>query len=102
MSIFEGGRDGGEAHGVCRRHRISDTAFYSRRSKYGWSEVSEMRPQLEKVNRLKAIVADRARNIGQRCAGKKFSALFIETRRPAGGALKRLNSPGRRARFSAI
>ena len=48
---------------LCRRHGISDAAFYTWRKKYGGLEVSEMRRlrQLEDENRrLKAIVADQA------------------------------------------
>jgi putative transposase len=45
----------------CRPHGISDTTFYTWRSKYGGLEISEMRRlrQLEEENRrLKSIVAD--------------------------------------------
>jgi putative transposase len=51
---------------LCRRHGISDATFYTRRSKYGGLEISEMRRlrELEEENRrLKSIVADQALDI---------------------------------------
>ena len=51
---------------TCRRHGISDAAFYKWRRKYGGMEVPDMRRlrQLEEENRrLKSIVADQTVDI---------------------------------------
>ena len=51
---------------VCRRHGISPAAFYSRKSKFGGLEVSDVAKikALEDENsRLKRIVADQVLNI---------------------------------------
>ncbi|KFG92541.1 transposase [Burkholderia paludis] len=51
---------------LCRKHGISDGAFYNWRSRYGGMDVSETRRlrQLEEENqRLKRLVADQALDI---------------------------------------
>jgi putative transposase len=61
ISILKEAEAGAKVTELCRRHRISDATFYTRRSKYGGLEISEMRQlrQLEEENRrLKSIVAD--------------------------------------------
>jgi putative transposase len=66
ISVLKEARGGAKVSELCRRHGISDATFYTRRSKYGGLEVSEMRRlrQLEEENRrLKAIVADQALDI---------------------------------------
>ena len=63
IAVLKKAEAGAKVTELCRRHGISDAAFYSWRKKYGGLEVSEMRRlrQLEEENRrLKAIVADQA------------------------------------------
>ena len=63
IAVLKEAEAGAKATELCRRHGISDAAFYTWRKKYGGLEVSEMRRlrQLEDENRrLKAIVADQA------------------------------------------
>src|SRR5450631_1630793 len=63
ITILKEAEGGAKVSELCRRHGISDAAFYTWRKKYGGLEVSEMRRlrQLEDENRrLKAIVADQA------------------------------------------
>ncbi len=63
IAVLKEAEAGAKVTELCRRHGISDAAFYTRRKKYGGLEVSEMRRlrQLEDENRrLKAIVADQA------------------------------------------
>ena len=63
IAVLKEAEAGAKVTELCRRHGISDAAFYSWRKKYGGLEVSEMRRlrQLEDENRrLKAIVADQA------------------------------------------
>jgi putative transposase len=63
IAVLKEAEAGARVTELCRRHGISDAAFYTWRKKYGGLEVSEMRRlrQLEEENRrLKAIVADQA------------------------------------------
>ena len=63
IAVLKEAEAGAKVTDLCRRHGISDAAFYTWRKKYGGLEVSEMRRlrQLEEENRrLKAIVADQA------------------------------------------
>jgi putative transposase len=63
IAVLKEAEAGAKVTELCRRHGISDAAFYTWRKKYGGLEVSEMRRlrQLEEENRrLKAIVADQA------------------------------------------
>ena len=63
IAVLKEAEAGAKITELCRRHGISDAAFYTWRKKYGGLEVSEMRRlrQLEEENRrLKAIVADQA------------------------------------------
>jgi putative transposase len=63
IALLKEAEAGAKVTELCRRHGISDAAFYTWRKKYGGLEVSEMRRlrQLEDENRrLKAIVADQA------------------------------------------
>jgi putative transposase len=63
IAVLKEAEAGAKVTELCRRHGISDAAFYTWRKKYGGLEVSEMRRlrQLEDENRrLKAIVADQA------------------------------------------
>jgi putative transposase len=63
ITVLKEAEAGAKVTELCRRHGISDAAFYTWRKKYGGLEVSEMRRlrQLEDENRrLKAIVADQA------------------------------------------
>jgi putative transposase len=63
IAILKEAEAGAKVTELCRHHGTSDATFYTRRSKYGGLEVSEMRRlrQLEQENRrLKAIVADQA------------------------------------------
>src|SRR5208282_1507835 len=61
IAVLKEAEAGAKVTELCRRHGISDAAFYTWRKKYGGLEVSEMRRlrQLEEENRrLKAMVAD--------------------------------------------
>ena len=63
IAVLKEAEAGAKVTELCRRHGISDAAFYTWRKKYGGLEVLEMRRlrQLEEENRrLKAIVADQA------------------------------------------
>src|SRR5271169_629535 len=76
IAVLKEAEAGAKVTELCRRHGISDAAFYTWRKKYGGLEVSEMRRlrQLEEENRrLKSIVADQGTGYSgaQGCAGKK-------------------------------
>jgi putative transposase len=66
IGVLKEAEAGAKVSELCRRHGIADATFYTRRSKYGGLEVSELRRlrQLEEENRRhKSIVADQALDI---------------------------------------
>ena len=90
IAVLKEAEAGAKVTELCRRHGISDAAFYTWRKKYGGLEVSEMRRlrQLEDENRrLKAIVADQALDLrAGRRAVAEIAAAPAQAAKPSAGA----------------
>lgn len=66
ICVLKEAEAGGRVGEVCRRHGVSQAAYYAWKNKYSGLEISELKrlKQLEEENRrLKHIVADQALDI---------------------------------------